>query len=153
MRWKQELLKIICASLMVAPVFADNNHNQCIAEFKSHIITADTAWFDDCELTDKHIPIIISYLNEHPEITQLYLLNNKVSDDGAIMLAKNKTLKLLELRNNLIDQQGVKALAQSSIHMIDLQGNKVDHVHLLAMNKHSFSSKKIQRPNEVIILV
>ena len=67
------------------------------------------------------------------------------------LLSKNKTLKLLELRNNFVGKQGALALTHSSIHLIDLQGNKYSSMRLVAMTHKSFRNK-IQGPDEVIIL-
>lgn len=130
---------------------ASANANQCIANMNSHIINSDTLWLDDCHLTDKEIPQIIAYLEHHSKITQLYLLNNSIGDAGAMLLAKNKTLKMLELRNNLITVKGARALAHSSIHMLDLQGNKFNAAHLAALNKHAGSHVLPQQAEAIIL--
>lgn len=142
---------LLCSitSLALLPVYASPTMNHCLTDMKSHIINSDTAWFDECELKDNDMPTLISYLNSHPEITQLYLLNNQIGDEGAFMLAKNKTLKMLELRNNIIGQKGAIALAHSSIHMLDLQGNKFNGPHVVEMAQNT----RLNRANnEVIIL-
>lgn len=148
---RYNLLFLIIMNFVLIPTFANGVTNKCIADFKNHIISTDTAWFDDCGLNDSDIPKIVSYLKDHQEITQLYLLNNSISDEGAVLLSKNITLKLLELRNNLIGKKGATALAHSSIHMIDLQGNKFSYKHLASLNHDAFKNK-IQRPDDVIIL-
>jgi hypothetical protein len=78
-------------------------------------------------------------------------LHNNISDQGAILLSRNKSLKLLELRNNLIGKKGATALAHSSIHVIDLKGNKFEQEHLVSVAENS-SSRNI-KTDEVIILV
>ena len=149
MKWIKNTLLCSITSLALLPVYASPTTNNCINDFKSHIINSDTAWFDECGLKDNDVPILISYLDSHPEITQLYLLNNRIGDDGALLLAKNKTLKMLELRNNIIGKKGAIALAHSSIHMLDLQGNQFNGPHLIAMAQNNVSKRS---NNEVIIL-
>ena len=150
MKWISRLILMIMSVLFI-PAFASGVNNKCITDFKNHIISSDTAWFDDCGLNDRDIPIILSYLKTHKEITQLYLLNNNIGDQGAILLSQNKSLQLLELRNNLVGKKGAQALAHSAIHMIDLQGNKYNSKHLVEMNHQTFKNK-IQKPDEIIIL-
>lgn len=134
-RWTTFFFFVIMANTILFSTSV--NANQCIAGINSHIINLDTLWLDECHLTDKEVPQIIAYLEHHPKVTQLYLLNNFIGDAGAILLAKNKTLKVLELRNNLISVKGAKALARSSIHMLDMQGNKFNAAHLAALDKRA----------------
>jgi len=127
--------------------------NNCLSSIDSHVINTDTLWLDDCGLTDADVPIIISYLGNNPHITQLYLLNNRIADSGAAMIAKNKTLKMVELRNNMIGSSGILALTHSSIHMIDLQGNlTAPHIMDVAENKKSKLAGLTKHHEQVLIL-
>jgi Ran GTPase-activating protein (RanGAP) involved in mRNA processing and transport len=139
MKWMTRCVIFLILNSIVIPVFALTEINKCLTDFKSHIINKNTIWFDDCGLSNNDVPKIVSYLNKHHEITQLYLLNNHIGDEGAILLAKSKTLKMLELRNNDIGKKGVTALASSSIHMLDLQGNKYKSVGLIAIAQNNTS--------------
>jgi hypothetical protein len=134
----------IMLNLTSSVIMAKGFSNECLSHIKPHIISSDTLWLDECKLSDKEMPALVSYLIHHPKITQLYLLNNHIGDDGAFLLAKIKTLKMVELRNNLITLPGATALAHSSIHMLDLQGNKFNSLHRLAL--------KGRGNNEAIIL-
>lgn len=146
MEWKKYSIVFLLCNLIAPGVFAKNSMNSCLAHISDHIINSDTAWFDDCGLKDQDVPMIVSYLSQHPQITQLYLINNQIGDAGAILLSKNKTLKVLELRNNKINSKGAKALARSNIHMLDLQGN---HYNMARATTVAESGKS---QDEIIIL-
>ncbi|MEO8401664.1 MAG: hypothetical protein ABI597_07700 [Gammaproteobacteria bacterium] len=151
MKWRISCALLIIFSIASTAMHANTVVNKCLAHMNTHLISPDTAWLDECNLTDRNIKTLSNYLDKHPEITQLYLINNHIGDRGAILLSKHKTLKLLELRNNHIGVKGATALARSSIHMLDLEGNKLDFIALAKRNVPS-SNKVHRSDNETIIL-
>jgi Leucine Rich repeat len=79
-----------------------------------------------CNICNDDIPLICTYLNNHPEITTLDVSNNKIRAEGAKALALNKTITTLELFDNKIEAIGAKALANNkTITRLDVSGNHI----------------------------
>ncbi len=77
-------------------------------------------------LTDDDIPSLIEFLNQHPEITSLILISNKIGDAGAKLLAANTTIISLGLSANQVGDEGAMALAATtSIVYLNLYHNKI----------------------------
>src|ERR671937_773323 len=71
----------------------------------------------DLNLSDKHIndtdiELICLYLKEHPDISSLNLRCNNIGDEGAEVLAANKTLTALNVRYNKIGDELKQTIAQ-----------------------------------------
>lgn len=74
-------------------------------------------------LHDKHIPVLVSALNEHPEIKQVNLYYNNLTGEGAEILSGLKHVNTLILERNNIEGEGIKALVQSNIKELNLNDN------------------------------
>lgn len=151
MKYLVYYLLLMTTILVTSTVYASSIQNHCLVNINKHIINSDTALLDECNLQDNDIPALISYLNSHHYITQLYLMNNHIGDNGAQLIAKLKNIKMLELRNNEITKIGATVLARSSIHMLDLQGNKFNSSSTADLAQSS--NNALQRHNNTAIIL
>lgn len=88
----------------------------------------------DTHIVDKEIPEILHLIHQlRPNIDSIFLNNNKISDEGAIILSRElnhfKNLKTIDLQFNHIGKEGVFALmilqANHPDLLIALHGNKI----------------------------
>lgn len=80
----------------------------------------ETLW-NSKGLTDQEMKeIVIPFLKEHPDIHTVSLPRHNIGDEGAIELAKIKTIKSLDLFQNPIHDAGAIALAGAKLYALDL---------------------------------
>jgi hypothetical protein len=76
-------------------------------------------------ITDKDIPAILQFVNEH-KICTLVMSKNWITDKGAALIVLNKYITTLNLALNRITDVGAQCLAKSStIIKLDLFGNQL----------------------------
>ncbi len=100
----------------------------------------------DLEITDKDlIEHIMPFLNEHSNITTLDLRNNLIKDEGAEALSKTRTLTIVNLGMNRITTEGVLAFATNdhTIISMNLHGNPIKSE--AASNFYEILSKKSKK--------
>lgn len=75
---------LLILSAMISPLFAKDKiknsvsqGNQCVENIESYVSDGGI-FMDQCSIHDRDIPQILSYLNEHPEITRLSLSDNEI---------------------------------------------------------------------------
>lgn len=77
-------------------------------------------------ISNEHISILLSFLDEHPEVTSLRLWQNQIGDDGTTALAGNTSLRSLNLDGNQIGDAGATALAgNTSLTSLSLWFNNI----------------------------
>ena len=64
-------------------------------------------------LKDKDMPIVCEFLSERPDITFLNVCENEIGAQGAVILARNNSLRILDICFNHIGTEGAKALADN----------------------------------------
>ena len=97
-------------SILMPSVFA-MTANPCIQDIEKHANeTHQFLSLKQCHLDDSDIPAVVSYLNAHPKLTSLFIYENNLTDEGAAILAKNKTLENLVIGQNNIGSEGAVAL-------------------------------------------
>lgn len=79
-----------------------------------------------CEISNKDIILICSYLRDNSFITTLSLSNSNIGDEGAKVLGLNTKLKSLDLRFNNISSTGAKAISLiPTLYKLDLGFNNI----------------------------
>lgn len=77
-------------------------------------------------IIESDIPLLLNFLNQHPEVKYLDLGFNKLGDDSIKMLASNTTLDELILNMNQIGDAGAIALAgNTTLKYLSLGANQI----------------------------
>jgi hypothetical protein len=121
-------------------------------------------------LTAEHIPQILRFLDQHPEITELDLsskplgdhyhpaydsvysnrMRNRIGDKGALLLAKNTTICILRLTFNEISNVGASALTDNTtIEQLFLDHNGITETKGIIKGEYAaneFPSKEPEIP-------
>jgi hypothetical protein len=80
----------------------------------------------------------IKALAEHKSLQMLIMADNHVDDEGAEMLAKSESITHLNMGMNKIGDKGAKALAKSkSITKLDIHSNLVGEAGIKALMENS----------------
>ncbi len=90
---------------------------------ESHLQTLDLSYIQGQSGDD-----VVRILSRHPVLTSLRLEDCKISKDGLAQLLELKTLKVLNVRNNNIDDQGVCILSKHpGINELTLEGRRISY--------------------------
>jgi hypothetical protein len=101
-----------------------------------------------CNIEDKDIPAIASYLEKHPRINALDLGQNNLGDTGMIALSNNKTLAWINVSYNHIGDKGAIALSKiPTLINLDIINNHVDKEGGIALANASLNTIDIARNN------
>ncbi len=85
-------------------------------------------------LADGDIPALLLFLNQHPEIKELSLRLNSLTEKGAATLAANKTLTTLDISGNNIGVAGATALAANqTLTTLNVRHNKIGDAGAVAL--------------------
>lgn len=117
---KAALCLLLILSAMSSSLFAKDKiknsvyqWNECVENIESYVSDGGI-FMDQCNIHDRDIPQILSYLKEHPEITRLSLSDNQIGFQGAELLSTNTYIRYLFLNGNRIGSLGAEALAKNS---------------------------------------
>lgn len=109
------ILTTIFFYLFTKPALACTDESCFIDHVKGNVLNLKLRSLKDEKIQDQHIPGLLSFLQQHPEITVLDLSDNDVGASGATMLANNSRLASLNLRGNTnITTVGIIALAKNT---------------------------------------
>jgi hypothetical protein len=72
---------------------------------------------------------------------KIFIYYNFIEDEGALALAKNKTMEMLRVRFNRIGKTGIDALKNSSIGYVYTDGNVPDEDMSKNIKMHSSHRK------------
>lgn len=123
-------IKYYCYGLIILFLFTNSLFaNQTFQQMNSGfdmVVDMDQLDLSNRNIQDTNIPIILNFLQSHPEITKINLSQNNISDEGAALLASNQTLTSINLSENHIHDQGAIALAKShTVQDLNLNYNHV----------------------------
>lgn len=116
-----ELEEIIMAPRKPDPLRTLNWHMSRYEKNKGHLFNCNNAG-----LRDEHVPRLVAFLKNHPEITSVFLSHNTISNAGACQIAELESVQYLDLSNNQIKDEGIKALvANTHIKSLLLDSNSI----------------------------
>lgn len=100
-------------------------------------LTENKLDLNDCDLSPKHMPALVEFLKNHPEVTYLDLGNNRLLDLGVSYLNSIHSISTLNLSQNYIGSEGLKMLAQHpSITVLNLSRNQIGNEGIIALAKN-----------------
>src|SRR3984885_2879769 len=102
---KKIYLGFFCLIATIQITFASTESQLCIRNVIEQRNNNSQLLLNNCNIEDADLNYVIHFLNQHAEIRELYLDNNKVSDVGAKQLAK-LNIDYLSIDNNQITAVG-----------------------------------------------
>ena len=86
-----------------------------------------TLYLDGNQFTAKIAPMISD------NITTLYISNNVLGDEGAIALSTHLSLEFLDISDNHVSSEGIKALARGKLKFLEIDRVKTNQSSLMAL--------------------
>jgi Leucine-rich repeat (LRR) protein len=148
----KKTLSSLLSCLLITPLISHAAGNECLKNMPSHYFKNSYLELQNCDLSDKDIPAVISFMKKHPvlslELSRNHLTStaatllagmknppqfiemqdNAIGDQGLIALASNPAIKSIGAGNTGISDKGVARLANNkNIHMLDLSNNKLTY--------------------------
>jgi hypothetical protein len=124
--------------------------NECIDHFNDHV-DGSYMYFNDCQLMDQDVDVIVDFVNSHPDIQIINLTNNNITDKGVKKLGLlNHSITDIELSINAIQGKTLANLKNLDLDIIELGNNPIDNdgIKALLLNKQikalSFGGDNIQ---------
>ncbi|XP_042612069.1 NACHT, LRR and PYD domains-containing protein 3-like [Cyprinus carpio] len=126
--------------------------DECLIRLSAVIKTSKRALLNDCGLTDKSCPALVTVLGSDTNLKELNMNNNNLQDSGVELLCtglKNINCKLEILRLNCISitDEGCAALASafnSNLRELDLSRNQIGDSGVTEISSLLRNSKTLQ---------
>lgn len=123
---------LICLAFAFNAAYADN----CV-NLEEHV-SQNTLTLDNCYMNANELDRIVQFVNTHPEITTLSLVDNELHADAGKKLAGLINIKWLILNNNHLGDEGVKALATTlGVDDLYLADNQISDVGVSELIKNT----------------
>ena len=131
---RKSIYSLCLLSILITSAYGARSNNWCVQRLEDHT-AQDYLWLTQCGLQDSDIPEIISYLDSHQMIRTLYVEKNKLTNEGAALLANNKYLEKLHIDQNNIGAEGAAALIKHDWGYIDISNNHIGDQGAVGLSK------------------
>ena len=131
---RKSIFSFCLLGMLITSACAAHSNNWCVQRLEDHT-AQDYLWLTQCGVEDSDVPEILSYLDTHQKIRTLYVEKNKLTNEGAALLANNKYLEKLHIDQNNIGAEGAAALIKHGWSYIDISNNPIGDQGAVGLSK------------------
>ncbi len=133
----KKLSVLLCClmSLISVSVFA----NTCVNEIDKHVQSNNWLNLSSCHLQDQDLPIVASFITNHPSIYGLSISDNEISPAGIATVMSLSTVSALDLSHNNIGDEGAIALSKTKY----ISQLFMDHTNITGVGVSALAQSKV----------